>query len=152
MTEAAIHHRATAQCLSWVEEVLFTEPFAQSEPVVYDVGMAALPDGGQENRWVPFLILYLEIKGPDERHPAVFGAAVVKPYALTQGLVRGLVLDTLKSLREERDAARKALAEEALAKAAQNGRGRDLVAQIEDEVAAEDHGTILLENVKESGD
>jgi hypothetical protein len=130
-TEPVVHHQITELVLSWVKGLIFSEPFVQREAIRYDVFMTALPDAGAESRWVPLLGIYLEIVGPDAEHPAVFGVTPVRPYALTEELIRSLVLDALNSMLTERAEAKKAIA------ASQNG-GRQLTVELNDGVGTED--------------
>jgi hypothetical protein len=130
-TEPVVHHQVTELVLGWVKKLLFDTPFVQREPVRYDVYMSALPDAGQDNRWVPLLCIYLEMAGPDEQHPAVFGVSPVRPYALSEELIRGIVLDALNSMLAERAEAKKVIA------ASQNG-GRQLTAELSDGVGTKD--------------
>lgn len=95
-------YRVTDQVLSWMEQVLNEDPEFDGLDVRYDCAMTALPDGGQEDRWVPILTLYLAIDGnkPDQD---IFGTPVLRPYATTEDFVKDLTRDGLRSLLKLRE-------------------------------------------------
>lgn len=98
--------RITDEVIGWIAQVTNEEEFAGLN-VSYDAAMTALPNGGREDQWVPFLVLYLGIDGPSD-DSNVFSAPIVRPYAVREQFVKDLVRDGIRSLVVARD---KAIAE-----------------------------------------
>lgn len=95
-------YRVTDEVLSWMAQVLNEDPEFDGVDVRYDCAITAMPDGSQEDRWVPLLTLYLAIDGikPDQD---IFGTPVLRPYAVTEEYVKDLTRDGLRSLLKLRE-------------------------------------------------
>jgi hypothetical protein len=98
-------HVLTEQVRAWMAEVVNEEPEFHGVPrITYDVSLTALPNGAQEDQWVPFVVMYLAIEGP-VADADVFSSPIVRPYAVREQFVKDLTRDGVRSLIETRDAA-----------------------------------------------
>jgi hypothetical protein len=84
---------------------------AGDERVVWELGVTAFPDPSagsfkdedgadlSVNAFLPVLVLYLEIPGPNEL--SVYGSSILPPFGLDQATVDAAVKSSLEALREE---------------------------------------------------
>lgn len=94
------HTRVTDDVLLWIRELL-AEEFPE-QAVRYDVAITAIPDGAQEDRWVPIMTLYLGIDGVVPNQD-VFGSPVLRPYAVNERFIKDLTRDGMQSILGLRD-------------------------------------------------
>lgn len=91
--------RLTEQAKTWVTKAI--KAHAQ-ERVVWDLSVSAFPEPSQENSYLPFLALYLEIEGAIPQ-TSIYGSSVIAAFQLNSGRIERVVKTALEDLRSERD-------------------------------------------------